>query len=93
MGPDPSAQRMAILLGVSPGSVTPFSLMHAATREEAKDLRVVVDAGFRDFELNFFHPLHNAASTGISFDDLVIFIKNMGFDPIILNLGNLANNT
>ena len=32
-----------------------------------------------------FHPLHNAASTALIPDDLLKFIKTLGYEPLVVN--------
>ena len=78
---------MEALLGVSPGSVTPFSLMNAPADAFAW---VVVDAALMGHEAVWFHPLHNAASTRIAPDDLVRFIEKCGFQPLIVDFDRLS---
>jgi len=68
------------VLGVPPGSVTPFSLIND------HDLRVsvVLDADMMDHDLLNFHPLVNNATSAISRDDLLKFIADCGHEPAIL---------
>ena len=83
-----SAERLAAYLGVTPGSVTPFALLNAHTRVEPNhpDIKVVLDAKLLDHGVVYFHPLHNAATTGISSQDLTKFVRACGFDPLITQL-------
>lgn len=70
------------VLGIPPGSVTPFALMND------KDLRVtvVLDADMmRHARLNF-HPLENTATTSIACADLLRFIRACGHEPRVLSL-------
>ena len=68
------------VLGVEPGSVTPFGLIND------KDCRVnvVLDAAMMAHEIVNFHPLRNTATTAIRSADLVAFIKSCGHDPKIV---------
>lgn len=71
------------ILGVTPGSVTPYALIND------KDKRVTVvldDEMLRSNTVNF-HPLHNAASTTMTSVDLVKFIEHLGYKPIIKDCG------
>ncbi len=69
---------MTQTLGVIPGAVTPFTLIN----ETARTLReIVVDTAFLDFETLWFHPLENTASTAISPQGLLKFIRHCGFEP------------
>ena len=70
------------LLGVIPGSVTPFGVIN----DTGHRVKVVLDqALMRHEELNF-HPLENTATTTIRRDDLVQFLRATGHDPAILPL-------
>ena len=75
--------RLMDLLGVTPGSVTPFALMN----DTAKAITVVVDEDLLASEWVNFHPLHNAASTTLRARDLMTFIRSLGHEPIVENCG------
>ncbi len=70
------------VLGVEPGSVTPFSLINDA------DIRVnvVLDKEMMADDFLNFHPLTNTKTTQISSDALLKFIKSCGHDPNIVEL-------
>ncbi|MEM7442819.1 MAG: prolyl-tRNA synthetase associated domain-containing protein [Pseudomonadota bacterium] len=77
-----SADRLRDVLGVLPGSVTPFALIND------RDLRVtpVLDkAMLEESQLNY-HPLVNTMTTTIDSADLVRFIEACGHTPLILDL-------
>lgn len=80
-----SAERMIDMLGIEPGSVTPFSLINVSH----KDLIVVLDKGMMEHDQLNYHPLHNEATTTIGNDDLVKFIEHFGFNPIIIDFDQL----
>ena len=80
-----SADWMSAILGITPGSVTPFSVINV-TRP---DLIVVLDKGMLEHETLNYHPLHNEATTNIHRDDLVKFIEHFGFKPIIIDFDQL----
>ena len=64
------AERLLATLGLTPGSVTPFGLMH----EGAGAIRsVVLDAALLSYDPVWFHPLRNTASTAVSPDGLRAF--------------------
>lgn len=73
------------VLGVVPGSVTPFALIN----DRQTRVRVVLDKGMLDHELLNYHPLTNTATTAISAADLVRFIRSCGHDPVILDFDDL----
>lgn len=80
-----SAEAMVDMLGVTPGSVTPFSLIN----RPAKNLIVVLDRQMMACDLLNYHPLHNEATTTIRSADLTKFINHFGFDPHVLDFDNL----
>jgi Ala-tRNA(Pro) deacylase len=74
-----SAELMHELLGVPPGSVTPF----AAVNDKECRVRIVLDAALMSHETLNFHPLVNTATTTISRDDLLKFLAATGHTPHI----------
>ena len=83
-----SADRLTRFLGVKPGSVTPFALLHAHKHpaEDQPDILVVLDQKLLDGEIAYFHPLHNGATTAIKGDDLIAFMRACGFEPKVMVL-------
>ncbi|MEQ8246926.1 MAG: prolyl-tRNA synthetase associated domain-containing protein [Alphaproteobacteria bacterium] len=77
---------LAQVLGVVPGSVTPFALINDTERQ----VRVVLDKDMLDLPLLNYHPLTNDATTAISAADLVRFIRSCGHDPLILDFADLV---
>jgi Ala-tRNA(Pro) deacylase len=65
-----SPERLMATLGVTPGSVSPFGLLH----EGSKDVRVIVDQDLRSAERLIFHPNLNTASVTISVADFERFL-------------------
>ncbi len=74
---------MTDTLGVIPGAVTPFTLVNESARALSQ---VILDEALFAHDPVWFHPLENTASTAISPDDLVRFVKACGFEPLILPL-------
>jgi Ala-tRNA(Pro) deacylase len=74
-----SAELLRQLLGVEPGSVTPF----AAINDPAGRVTVVLDAAMMAHGMLNFHPLVNTATTAISREDLVKFLEATGHRPRI----------
>jgi Ala-tRNA(Pro) deacylase len=68
------------VLGVEPGSVTPFGLINDTTQRT----NVILDAQMMTHDILNYHPLKNDASTSISSGDLLTFIKSCGHDPRIV---------
>ncbi len=77
-----SAELMEEVLGISPGSVTPFALIN----DKAQSISLVLDEQLmKEARLNF-HPLDNRATTTISREGLLAFVKECGFTPKIMKL-------
>ena len=75
-----SAELMRELLGVEPGSVTPFAVVNDT------DCRVIVvlDAAMMAHAVLNFHPLINTGTTTIAREDLVRFLEATGHQPRIV---------
>jgi Ala-tRNA(Pro) deacylase len=76
------AELLADVLGVTPGSVTPFALIN----DRSGRVTVVVDAELLKFDEVNFHPLENTATTRIATRDLIRFIEACGHEIHILPL-------
>tara|TARA_R100001163_G_scaffold65480_2_gene62803 strand:- start:683 stop:1267 length:585 start_codon:yes stop_codon:yes gene_type:complete len=70
------------VLGVEPGSVTPFSLIN----DTEKNVSVVLEKRMMALELLNYHPLCNTMTTQILPHDLETFIADCGHRPQILDL-------
>jgi Ala-tRNA(Pro) deacylase len=79
-----SPERLKEWLGLEPGSVTPFGLLHARHHPGQARLRVVLDERLARQETLWFHPLHNGATTEIASLDLIRLMIALGFPPLIL---------
>ncbi len=80
-----SAERMINILGIEPGSVTPFSLINV----KIDNLAVLLDKRMLENDYLNYHPLHNEATLTIHRDDLIKYIEHFGFSPIIIDFENL----
>ena len=69
------------VLGVEPGSVTPFALYND---REAHRVTPVFDAAMMELDPLNFHPLRNTATTSIARDDLLVFARACGHDPQVI---------
>ena len=67
-----SPERLMTHLGVTPGSVSVFGLLH----EGSGPVQVIVDADLRAAERLIFHPNDNRASVSISFADFERFLAS-----------------
>ena len=77
-----SAELLREVLGVEPGSVTPFGIMN----DREGRVAVVIDAGLMELEPINVHPLVNTMTTSIGRDDLVRFLAATGHEPRIAAL-------
>jgi Ala-tRNA(Pro) deacylase len=78
------AEALRAVLGVEPGSVTPFGLVNAAPGA----VRTVIDAALlRDHQWVHFHPLVNSMTTAIRPADLLRFLETLGHQAVPLDLG------
>ncbi|MEO0620033.1 MAG: prolyl-tRNA synthetase associated domain-containing protein [Pseudomonadota bacterium] len=74
------------LLGVKPGSVTPFALINDTNVQ----VNVVLEARMMAHDLLNYHPLENTATVNIARDDLLRFIQSCGHEPRILELDGVT---
>jgi Ala-tRNA(Pro) deacylase len=77
-----TADVMRDVLGVEPGTATPFGLMN----DKHRRVTPVIDASLMSASLVNFHPLIQTASTSISPDDLISFIRACGQEPLIVQM-------
>jgi Ala-tRNA(Pro) deacylase len=79
------AAELLRLLGVRPGSVTPFALFNDVQRV----VTPILDAEMLDQNPLNFHPLENDRTTAISPVDLLRMIAASGHSPRIVELADL----
>jgi Ala-tRNA(Pro) deacylase len=77
-----AADLLRQVLGVEPGSVTPFAVIN----DGAQRVSVVLDAGLMAFDLVNVHPLANSMTTTIRSEDLLRFLASTGHPPRTLRL-------
>lgn len=65
-------EQLQALLGVKPGSVTPFGLIH----DKEHKVHVVLDRELLKHDLLNFHPLINTATTTIAREDFKKFLTS-----------------
>jgi Ala-tRNA(Pro) deacylase len=73
------------VLGVTPGSVTPFALLN----DPGRLVRVVLDAEMLRRDPLNYHPLVNTATTAIAAADLGRFIAACGHEARVLELNGI----
>ena len=82
-----SADLMREVLGVEPGSVTPFGVIN----DTEGRVSVVLDAAMMKHQTLNYHPLVNTMTTSIGRDDLVKFLESTGHIPKIERLSGGAS--
>jgi Ala-tRNA(Pro) deacylase len=82
-----SADLMREVLGVEPGSVTPFGVIN----DTEGRVSVVLDAAMMEHQTLNYHPLVNTMTTSIGRDDLVKFLESTGHIPKIERLSGGAS--
>ncbi|OIQ87047.1 prolyl-tRNA editing protein ProX [mine drainage metagenome] len=70
------------VLGVSPGSVTPFALIN----DPGHHVTVVLDRWMMEQPLLNYHPLVNTATTTLSSDDFRRFLADCGHEVHVVSL-------
>ncbi len=80
-----AAADLEALLGVRPGSVTPFALVNDLAHRVAP----VLDRAMLDCDPLNYHPLANDRTTAIAPADLLRFIAACGHQPRIVDLAGL----
>lgn len=69
-----SEQRMQKYLGLTPGSVSPFGLIH----DEQHHVHLFLDKNLKKLPKISFHPNLNTASLVVAFSDFIKFLEAMG---------------
>lgn len=77
-----SPDRLMKYLGVSPGSVTPFSIMN----DRENKVSLILDAEMMTHDIVNYHPLINTMTIGLSPADLLKFLETTGHQPQIIDL-------
>jgi Ala-tRNA(Pro) deacylase len=83
-----SAELMAEVLGVTPGSVTLFALIND---RHPRRVKLVLDAALLEPEPINFHPLTNTATTAISQAGLRAFLKALDRRPQVVYFERMAS--
>ena len=73
---------MQEVLGISPGSVTPFALIN----DDQTRVNVILGKKMMQHDVLNYHPLENTATTSISSQDLLSFIRSCGHEPQIIDI-------
>jgi Ala-tRNA(Pro) deacylase len=76
-----SAELMVEALGVTPGSVTAFALLH----DQERRVTFVLDRALHEADRVNFHPLTNTATTGVSQEGFRRFLEALGVAPLVVD--------
>ena len=74
------------VLGVVPGSVTPFAVIN----DTAGQVRVVLEQALLLAELINFHPLVNTRTTTLSPTGLMDFLRSVNHPPLVVDLADIS---
>jgi Ala-tRNA(Pro) deacylase len=72
---------LAEVLGVEPGSVTPFALIN----DRARRVTLILDAALLRADPLNFHPLTNTATTQVSRAGFLTFLATLGIEPMVVD--------
>jgi len=76
-----SPERLHKILGVTPGSVTPFAILN----DKDNEVQVLLDNKMAAHKTVNFHPLTNQATTNISMDSLMKFFNILNHPVVFVN--------
>jgi Ala-tRNA(Pro) deacylase len=72
---------LAEVLGVEPGSVTPFALIN----DQAHRVTLILDAALLRADPINFHPLTNTGTTQVSIAGFLKFLNAVGVEPMVVD--------
>ena len=81
-----NAELLEDVLGVTPGSVTPFALIN----DTQQRVQPILDAAMMAHDTLNYHPLSNDATTSIARADLLAFVRACGHEPQIIAVSEEA---
>jgi len=73
-----SEEKLQTLLGLTPGSVTPFGLVN----DLGHQVTLLLDNQTKEDELLGFHPMVNNSTLCISYADFLRFLQHTGHTPV-----------
>lgn len=77
-----SAEQLRAVLGVEPGSVTPYAVVNDRERR----VRFFIDRTLLGYDVLNAHPLVNTMTTSVARDDLLRFLDEIGHPPQAIDL-------
>ena len=81
-----TAEQLMEHLGILPGSVTPFGVIN----DTEGAVTVVLEKALLALDPVHFHPLENTATTAVSSDGLLAFLRATRHEPLVVDLPLLA---
>lgn len=69
-----SAERLATVLGIGPGSLSPLALIN----DVAGNVDLVIDQDLSQEPVFLLHPLDNTATVALTKSDLEVFLEHIG---------------
>ena len=81
-----SAERLWEALGVRPGSVTALALVNDPDHK----VRFILDKALMAHDSVNFHPVTNEATTNLTTDAFMAFLKAIGRTPVVVDFDTLA---
>jgi len=78
-----SADRLMRVLGVIPGAVSPLALINDTDHQ----VTVILDKAMLALTPLNYHPISNEMTTAIAPEDLMVFIRSCGHEPMLVDLG------
>ncbi|MFI4938218.1 MAG: prolyl-tRNA synthetase associated domain-containing protein [Candidatus Berkiellales bacterium] len=82
-----NAEELDEKLKLTPGSVTPFALMHDTTHE----VTFLLDQDFTKFEMVNFHPLQNDLTVSMDISSFMRFFEIIQHPPKLIEIPQLLN--
>lgn len=73
------AADMELLIGISPGSVTPLAMINA----RSGSVTVVIEQGLAEADRVNVHPLRNTGTLGLAGADILRLLRHWGHEPLV----------
>jgi Ala-tRNA(Pro) deacylase len=70
------------VLGVIPGAVSPLALINDTDHQ----VTVILDKAMLTLTPLNYHPISNEMTTAIAPEDLMVFIRSCGHEPMVVDL-------
>ena len=81
-------EKLLEYLGLVPGAVSVFGVIN----DRQHNVKVVLDEELMQHDILNAHPLSNDATTSIGRDDLLMFLKATGHEPLVLKIDGSTPN-